>query len=107
MKVDTVDDVRRNTVFTVASMMKGAGVLRPECSALLVGRTASNTDSDTSWAQGAGKLFTSTPGLYTEVTGAHEGGAKAAIARNELRVLLGNNFSREFVGTSSSGFPYA
>ena len=31
LKVDTVDDVRRNTNFTVASMMKGTGVLRPEC----------------------------------------------------------------------------
>lgn len=31
LKVDTVDDIRRNTNFTVASMMKGTGVLRPEC----------------------------------------------------------------------------
>ena len=31
LKVDTVDDVRRNTVFTVASMMAGTGVLKPEC----------------------------------------------------------------------------
>jgi len=31
LKVDTVDDIRRNTVFTVASMMAGTGVLRPEC----------------------------------------------------------------------------
>ena len=31
LKVDTVDDVRRHTVFTVASMMAGTGVLKPEC----------------------------------------------------------------------------
>ncbi len=37
LKVDTVDDVRRNTVFTVASMMGGTGVLRPECAAVVVG----------------------------------------------------------------------
>jgi hypothetical protein len=107
MKVDTVEDVRRNTTFTVASMMKGCGVLRPECSALLVGRTATNTDADTSWSQGAGKLFTSANAVYAEVNGAHEGGAEAAIARNELRVLLGANFSREFTATSATGFPYA
>ena len=28
---DTVDDVHCNTVFTVASMMAGTGVLKPEC----------------------------------------------------------------------------
>jgi hypothetical protein len=37
LKVDTVDDVRRNTTFTVASMMAGTGVLRPECAALVTG----------------------------------------------------------------------
>ena len=31
LKVDTVDDIRRNTTFTVASKMSGTGVLRPEC----------------------------------------------------------------------------
>ena len=36
MKVDTVDDIRRNTVFTVASMMQGTGVLRPECACAIV-----------------------------------------------------------------------
>ena len=30
LKVDSVEDVRRNTVFTVASMFSGGGVLRPE-----------------------------------------------------------------------------
>jgi len=37
VKVDNVEDVRRNTHFTVASMMGGTGVLRPECAALLTG----------------------------------------------------------------------
>ena len=36
LKVDSIADVRRNTQFTVASMMKGTGILRPElCQALL------------------------------------------------------------------------
>ena len=35
LKVDTVDDIRRNTTFTVASMMSGTGVLRPECAAII------------------------------------------------------------------------
>ena len=35
LKVDTVDDIRRNTVFTVASMFSGTGVLRPECAAVV------------------------------------------------------------------------
>lgn len=39
MKVDTVQDVRRNTQFTVASMLKGTGILRPELCQLLVGTT--------------------------------------------------------------------
>jgi hypothetical protein len=40
MKVDTVQDVRRNTQFTVASMLKGTGVLRPELCQILVGTTS-------------------------------------------------------------------
>lgn len=47
MKVDTVQDVRRNTQFTVASMLKGTGILRPELCQLLVG-TTSETAADTS-----------------------------------------------------------
>ena len=47
MKVDTVQDIRRNTQFTVASMQKGTGVLRPELCQLLVG-TTSDADADTS-----------------------------------------------------------
>jgi hypothetical protein len=37
MKVDTVQDVRRNTQFTVASMLKGTGVIRPETCRALTG----------------------------------------------------------------------
>lgn len=35
IKVDTVDDIRRNTVFTVASMFGGTGVIRPECASVV------------------------------------------------------------------------
>ena len=36
LKVDSIQDVRRNTQFTVASVMRGGGVLRPElCAAIL------------------------------------------------------------------------
>ena len=37
LKVDTVDDIRRNSVFTVSSMMAGTGVLRPECASVVCG----------------------------------------------------------------------
>lgn len=48
MKVDTVQDVRRNTQFTVASMLKGTGVLRPEMVKLITaGATANATDDRT------------------------------------------------------------
>jgi hypothetical protein len=44
MKVDTVQDVRRNTQFTVASMMKGTGIIRPEtCRALVSGSGSTST----------------------------------------------------------------
>jgi hypothetical protein len=43
MKVDSVQDVRRNTQFTVASMMKGTGVLRPELCQLLIGLNTTTT----------------------------------------------------------------
>ena len=37
MKVDTVQDVRRNSQFTVASKMSGGGILRPELCAAILG----------------------------------------------------------------------
>lgn len=40
MKVDSVRDVRRNTNFTVASVMRGGGVLRPELAGALCDVTA-------------------------------------------------------------------
>lgn len=43
MKVDTVQDVRRNTQFTVASMLKGTGVIRPELCRALIGETTIET----------------------------------------------------------------
>lgn len=45
MKVDTVQDIRRNTQFTVASMLKGTGILRPELCQILVGTTSATTTS--------------------------------------------------------------
>jgi len=35
MKTDSVEDVRRNTHFTVASTYKGGGTLRPECAGVM------------------------------------------------------------------------
>ena len=42
LKVDTVDDVRRNTVFTVASMLSGTGVVRPELCSIIVGKATAD-----------------------------------------------------------------
>ena len=47
LKVDTVDDVRRNTTFTVASMMSGTGVLKPECAAVIHTLDGTNAATDT------------------------------------------------------------
>lgn len=44
LKVDTVDDIRRNTVFTVASVMGGTGVLRPECVSLVMKSAMTGAD---------------------------------------------------------------
>tara|TARA_B110000444_G_C18838694_1_gene597604 strand:- start:1097 stop:2386 length:1290 start_codon:yes stop_codon:yes gene_type:complete len=43
LKVDTVDDIRRNSVFTVASVMGGTGVLRPECASVVTRATISGS----------------------------------------------------------------
>ena len=37
LAVDTEDDIRRNTTFTVASMMSGTGILKPELAKAIVG----------------------------------------------------------------------
>lgn len=47
LKVDTVNDIRRNSVFTVASMYHGGGVLRPEFCSVLLGPTAFGTPTNT------------------------------------------------------------
>ena len=43
--VDTEDDIRRNTTFTVASMMSGTGILKPELAKVVVTDTAATTRS--------------------------------------------------------------
>jgi len=101
LKVDTVDDVRRNTTFTVASMMAGTGVLRPECAAVLVGPTASNTGA---FVDGTGKLFSDASNVVTQCDAANTGGSEALQARKELRALTG--MTAEFVVTAGTGFPY-
>lgn len=54
MKVDTVQDVRRNTQFTVASMMKGTGLVRPElCRAIVGMNDGSPTRAELATALGA------------------------------------------------------
>ena len=46
MKVDTVQDVRRNTQFTVGSMLKGTGILKPEMVKLITaGSAAAGADA--------------------------------------------------------------
>jgi hypothetical protein len=41
--VDTEDDIRRNTTFTVASMLSGTGILKPELSKVIVDGTVTGT----------------------------------------------------------------
>ena len=130
LKVDTIDDVRRNTVFTVASMLAGTGVLKPECAALLIKPTASNwvittTPSEASYGAATSSAptaanffygptdFTTTTGMAvaTILVGANAGGEAAAKARFGLRCNFGSNFSREYLatgtGVATPGFPYA
>jgi len=58
MKVDTVQDIRRNTQFTVASMLKGTGVIRPELCRALTGINDA-TPTRTELASALGANFTS------------------------------------------------
>ncbi len=46
LKVDTVEDVRRNTVFTVASTYMGGGILRPELCASIWNLSGVTTDGN-------------------------------------------------------------
>ena len=121
LKVDTVDDIRRGSVFTVASMLSGTGVLRPECAAVIIKPTAQNwvvttmtTHGDYADAANAGanaNFFYGTAMtaadsiIATYLQGAESGGEAAARVRKGLR----NNFemNRECIPTSDTGFPYA
>lgn len=126
LKVDTVDDIRRNTVFTVASMLNGTGVLRPECAAVLIKPTTGLTDVGASEvAINTGfKLFRTTAASFAATTTtqfddgtvsvnsyvntAGEGGEKASKARFVLRRVT--SMTREYLptaGGSSPSFPYA
>ena len=58
MKVDTVQDVRRNTQFTVASMLKGTGILRPELCQILVGTTSVGAANEAAEIDGRADLAT-------------------------------------------------
>lgn len=70
MKVDTVEDVRRNTNFTVASMMGGTGTLRPECVRLVSWNGSANRTDNTS-TNAAAKLLGMTADFVSTVgTGA-------------------------------------
>ena len=120
LKVDTVDDIRRNTTFTVASMMAGTGVLRPECAAVLVKPTTVNTFSSATTqtealivgaTKGTVDLFYIAGGVpvnsvtvSTALLGAGAGGDPAAKARQALRTLM--VMTREVVNTASGAFPY-
>jgi hypothetical protein len=95
LKMDTVDDVRRNTTFTVASAMNGTGVLRPECAAMLVGQTTANQASDTSLL-----FVTATGAVSTAVDAANVGGLEAGTARARLKLILDASFASEFVVTA-------
>lgn len=128
LKVDTVDDIRRNTTFTVASMMAGTGVLRPECAAVLVKPTTANCVASTTptteaafaaattaspadanfFAYGSGQSAVNNAAVVASyLAGAGSGGVDAAKARHGLRCNFGTNFSREVVNTASGAFPYA
>ena len=48
LKVDTVEDVRRNTVFTVASTYMGGGILRPELCASIWNKAGKTAGEDSS-----------------------------------------------------------
>jgi len=56
LKVDTVDDIRRNTVFTVASMLSGTGVLRPELCSVVYGADISGEIGSTDRAKFASAI---------------------------------------------------
>jgi hypothetical protein len=86
MKVDTVQDVRRNTQFTVASMMKGTGVIRPELCRALV--SASVSDANTTRAN-----------LATHFNSASTQAAVVAGTATEAANNFTNGFAAEYAVT--------
>ena len=62
--VDTEDDIRRNTTFTVASMFSGTGILKPELAKVLTSADAGAADSRSVYL---GKLDTA-PGQFGYVS---------------------------------------
>lgn len=84
MKVDTVQDVRRNTQFTVASMMKGTGIIRPEtCRALISGSGSSSPTRTLLRAHfnGASTAANSVAGTASEAAGNLTSGFTAEYAQ--------------------------
>ena len=63
LKVDQVDDIRRNTVFTVASMMGGTGVMKPEHAAVCVG-----TPNPSVTFTGDSQIFADTTNCFSTIT---------------------------------------
>lgn len=88
MQVDSIEDKRRGSHFTVASTLKGAGILRPECAALLIAPTSDNSHTST----GSGKFFDSNANAYTlyaAVDACWQGGTEGGTARAYLAALAG------------------
>jgi hypothetical protein len=82
MKVDTVQDVRRNTQFTVASMMKGTGIIRPEtCRALVSGSGTTVTRAK----------------LVEHFESASVKSADTAVAGQAVNTNFANGFGAEYV----------
>jgi hypothetical protein len=67
MKVDTVQDVRRNTQFTVGSMLKGTGVIKPEMVKLITAGATANTADTRALVRG---LLATTIDNFTDGFGA-------------------------------------
>lgn len=79
MKVDSIADVRRNTQFTVASMMKGTGIIKPEVCKALIGTTTGS---------GAGTT------VARSVLRVHLNGSSSATG--STHAYLTNGFSAEY-----------
>jgi hypothetical protein len=85
MKVDTVQDVRRNTQFTVASMMKGTGIIRPETVRALISGSGSTNSREK---------------LRDHFAGASVKSANNTDAGATVNTNFANGFGAEYVVTS-------